>query len=218
MTATSTTGSDASGPASSDIRIILFDVGGVLVEVTGIEVILGWIEHRLSAEDVWRFWFRSPAVRAFETGRIEPEQFAAEVLGELNLELAPQDFLEAFVTWPARLYPGVTQLLSRIPPSYTRALLSNSNALHWPRVMNDLGLGAVFEHCFVSHLIGWVKPDAQAFEHALATLRCAPSEVLFLDDSELNVAAARHLGMRAVRVCGASEAERALVLAGVIPE
>jgi glucose-1-phosphatase len=218
MTVRHSTAAATSRAASSDIRIILFDVGGVLVEVTGIDVILEWVEHRLSAQDVWRFWFSSPAVRAFETGRIEPARFATEVLAELNLDLRPEDFLKAFVSWPARLYPGVAELLSRIPPSYTRALLSNSNALHWPRVMDDLGLGAAFEHRFVSHLIGWVKPDAQAFEHALEGLRCAPSEVLFLDDSELNVAAARHLGIRAAQVRGAAEAEHALVLAGVIPE
>jgi len=208
--------SDAGSATGSDIRIVLFDVGGVLVEVTGIDVILEWVGHRLTAEEVWRYWFRSPAVRAFETGRMEPEQFAAQLLSELDLDLRADAFLEAFVSWPARLYPGAMELLSRIPPSYTRALLSNSNALHWPRVMDDLGLGAAFEHRFVSHLIGWVKPDPEAFQHAIERLRCAPAEVLFLDDSELNVAAARDLGLRAVRVRGAAEAEQALLLAGVI--
>jgi len=32
------------------------------------------------------------------------------------------------------------------------ALLSNSNALHWPRVWNDMGLGPAFDSYFVSHL------------------------------------------------------------------
>jgi glucose-1-phosphatase len=218
MTMRDGTALDASSAAGSGIRIVLFDVGGVLVEVTGIGAILEWVEHRLTPEDIWRLWFRSPAVRAFETGRIEPARFASELLAELDLELSAEGFLEAFVTWPARLYPGVMELLARIPPRYTRALLSNSNALHWPRVMNDLGLGAAFEHHFVSHLIGWVKPDPEAFRHALEGLRCAPSEVFFLDDNAVNVAAARRLGMRAAQVRGAAEAERALVLAGVLHE
>jgi glucose-1-phosphatase len=199
-----------------EIRVVLFDVGGVLVEVTGVAVILEWLEHRVSEEDIWRLWFRSPAVRAFETGRIGPVPFATGVLAELGLDMSAERFLEAFVSWPARLYPGVMALVSRIPSAYTRALLSNSNALHWPRVMEDLGLGAVFEHRFVSHLTGRIKPDGDAFRHALESLESQPSEVLFLDDSEVNVAAARGLGLRAHRVRGAAEAERALVLAGVI--
>ena len=204
------------GASASGIRVILFDVGGVLVEVSGIAAILEWLEHRVTAEDVWRFWFGSPAVRAFETGRMGAAQFASELLGELDLHVTPEQFLAAFVSWPARLYPGVMELLSRIPSGYTRALLSNSNALHWPRVMDDLGLGAAFEHRFASHLTGRIKPDTDAFQHALEILRCSPEEVFFLDDSEVNVAAAHRLGMRAARVRGAIEAERALVREGLI--
>ncbi len=207
-------------PASaSAIHVILFDVGGVLVEVSGIATILEWLEDRITAEDVWRLWFGSPTVRAFETGRMSAAQFARGLLGELDLHMTPEQFLAAFVSWPARLYPGVMDLLSRIPSGCTRALLSNSNALHWPRMMDDLGLGTAFalEHRFASHLTGRIKPDTDAFQHALEILRCSPGEVLFLDDNEVNVAAAHRLGMHAARVRGAIEAERALVRAGLIP-
>ncbi len=200
----------------SGIRVVLFDVGGVLVEVTGIEAMREWLEHRVTDEEVWRVWFRSPVVRAFETGRIGPVPFATGLLAELGLDIGVERFLEAFVSWPARLYPGALELVARIPPTYTRALLSNSNVLHWPRVMGDLGLGAAFEHRFVSHLTGRIKPDRDAFQQVLDSLACAPAEVFFLDDSEGNVAAARALGLEAVRARGAAEAERALRLAGLI--
>jgi putative hydrolase of the HAD superfamily len=109
-------------------------------------------------------------------------------------------------------------LLARIPPTYRRALLSNSNALHWPRVSNDMGLGAAFNHHFVSHLTGKIKPDAAAFEDVLTTLDCAPARVLFLDDNLLNVEAARNLGMRAAKVQGPREAQRVLIDFGIIEE
>jgi glucose-1-phosphatase len=204
-------------PKATAIRVILFDVGGVLVEVTGIAAILEWLEHRMTAEDIWRLWFRSPAVRGFETGRIDPERFATELLVEMGLDMPIERFLEAFRSWPARLYPGALALVARIPPTYTRALLSNSNSLHWPHVMDELGLGAVFEHRFASHLTGRMKPDDDAFQHALESLGCTASQVFFLDDSEVNVAAARRLGLHAAQVRGATEAERALVRAGLIP-
>jgi len=40
--------------------------------------------------------------------------------------------------------------------------------------------------------------------------------VLFLDDNRLNVDAAQHFGMRAIRVLGSEEAHRALVEFGII--
>lgn len=198
------------------IEVILFDVGGVLVEISGIAAILDWLDHRITADEVWHLWLGSPAVRAFESGQIAPEAFATAMLAELGLAMPPRVFLDAFITWPARLYPGTLELLGRIPEHYRRALLSNTNALHWPRVMEELGLGAVFEHRFASHLIGKLKPDAEAFQHAADALACEPARILFLDDNSVNVDAARAVGMRAARVRGVIEAQRALEAAGII--
>jgi putative hydrolase of the HAD superfamily len=102
-------------------------------------------------------------------------------------------------------------MLARIPSSYQRAVLSNSNALHWPRVQNEMQLGAAFDSHFVSHLTGRIKPDAAAFEHVVESLRCRPASVLFLDDNLLNVDAAKRLGMQAVRVQGIDETQRVLI-------
>jgi glucose-1-phosphatase len=202
--------------AMQTIEVVLFDAGGVLVEVHGIAAILEWLEHRVTAEEVWRLWFASPAARAFESGRIGPEEFAAGLLRELELDLSVQSFLDAFVTWPARLYPGTLELLALIPPRYRRALLSNTNALHWPRIVDELGLGAAFEHRFASHLIGKIKPERDAFEHACAALGCEPARILFLDDNRVNVEAALTAGMQAVQVRGIEETRRALERAGII--
>jgi putative hydrolase of the HAD superfamily len=107
-------------------------------------------------------------------------------------------------------------MIGRIPSHYRRALLSNSNVLHWRRVLDELGLGAVFEHQFASHLTGKIKPDAEAFEHVLASLDCQAAQILFLDDNILNVEAARSIGMHAQLVRGAHEAQHSLQQAGII--
>jgi glucose-1-phosphatase len=185
-----------------DIAVVLFDVGGVLVELSGVATLLEWLDQRLTAAQLWSLWLHSPSVRAFETGRIDGRQFAAGVLAELQLDIEPGYFLQAFTHWPTGLY--------------RRALLSNSNALHWPRVLDEMGLGALFEHRFASHLMGKIKPDAEAFEHVLEALDCSASQVLFLDDNVLNVEAARSIGMRAWQACGVQQARRSLQQAGII--
>jgi HAD superfamily hydrolase (TIGR01509 family) len=205
-------------PAPPDIRVLLFDVGGVLVELGGIDVILGWLGNRMTPEQLWQRWLHSVPVRQFETGRIDEHQFAAGVIREFDLDVEPRAFLESFVGWPTRLYPGTLELLGRIPRRYRRALLSNSNALHWPRVLNEMQLGPAIDHHFVSHLMGRIKPDAEAFEHVLRTLGCAPREVIFFDDNALNVEAARRLGLHARQVRGLVETHRALSELGVIDD
>jgi FMN phosphatase YigB (HAD superfamily) len=47
-------------------------------------------------------------------------------------------------------------------------------------------------------------------------LGCEAHEILFLDDSQLNVAAAKRVGINAVQAKGIAEAERILLDGGVI--
>lgn len=198
------------------IEIILFDVGGVLVELSGVETLLRWMGPTVTEEQLWPVWLRSPSVRAFETGRIQPMQFACGILRELKLDIEPDRFIESFTGWPTRPFPGAMQLLASIPARYQRALLSNSNTLHWPRVLNDMKLAASFEHRFASHLIGKIKPDAECFEHVIEAFDCEPGQILFLDDNLLNVEAARSAGMRAERALGVDGARLRLREAGIL--
>ncbi len=193
------------------ISVLLFDVGGVLVELGGVDAILGWLEHRISAEELWRRWLRSESVRKFETGRIDAGGFAAGIIAEFGLKIGAREFLDSFVGWPTGLYPGTLEMLARIPSRYRRALLSNSNALHWPRVLDEMRLGGSFEHHFVSHMTGHIKPDAAAFEHVLQSLDAEPTEVLFLDDNQLNIEAALQLGLHAQQVRGLDEVRQTLI-------
>lgn len=198
------------------LEVILFDAGGVLVELTGVEAMRALLQHRVTVEELWTLWLSSPAVRAFERGQIDADGFASALIAELQLETEPQQFISEFSRWMGGLYPGALELVSRIPRDYRRALLSNSNALHWPRALAELGLHAAFDAHFASHLTGKIKPDAEAFQHVVDQLGCRAVEVLFLDDNQINVAAAASFGMQARLVRGVLEAERALIESGVL--
>jgi hypothetical protein len=51
-------------------EVILFDLGGVLIELSGISTMLAWIGPTMTIEELWRRWLTSPGVRLFESGRI----------------------------------------------------------------------------------------------------------------------------------------------------
>ena len=205
-------------PAQSahNIRLVLFDLGGVLVETTGVPAMLAWMDHRITAAELWTLWLRSPVVRRFETGRATPEEFAAQIVLDMRLPVSEQEFLQTFTSWITRLYPGALELVRSIPPRFTRATLCNTCALHWPLLMDTLGLEHAFDRHFASHLIGKIKPDAEAFEHVLDALNVKAAEAFFLDDNILNIEAARWLGIKAAHVNGPRQAEAALQDAGIL--
>ena len=202
----------------STIRVVLFDIGGVLVEPSGVATMLAWMRNRVLEEELWRMWFTSSCVRAFETGRLSPEEFADQVIAEFGLPVARDGFLDEMTRWSATLFPGAVELIERIPQQYVRATLSNTNEIHWKYLMRNEGFTRAFQHHFASHLIGKIKPDVEAFQHVTDALRCEPHEVIFLDDNAANVIAARSIGMQGVRVRGIPEAKRALVTSGVLED
>jgi glucose-1-phosphatase len=206
---------------TTSVEAVLFDVGGVLVRLSGVERLRAWTGPERSDDEIWHLWLHSRAVRAFESGRISEAAFAEELIGEMDLPVAPAELLEEFVRWIPDLFPGARELVEGVVAGVHRATLSNSNSLHWPRIMNEedgMGLGGCFDSHFVSHLTGRIKPDPEAFEHAIRALGCRASSIVFVDDNQINVDAARELGIRAHRTRGAAEARSVLLEYGLLDE
>ncbi|MBK7792075.1 MAG: hypothetical protein IPJ62_05835 [Betaproteobacteria bacterium] len=54
--------------ADAPFDAILFDLGGVLIELAGVERMLSWCPGVATTDELWRLWLHSPAVRRCETG------------------------------------------------------------------------------------------------------------------------------------------------------
>jgi HAD superfamily hydrolase (TIGR01509 family) len=190
------------------IDIVLFDLGGVLVEFSGIPTMLEWTGNKYDENRLWEIWLNSQAVRSFETGRSTTDQFAERIIKEMDLPLGQAEFINSFSQWPKCLFPGVAALLSEFKKHYTLACFSNSNEIHWPILMKKMGLDDMFDFHFASHIMGKLKPDQESFEYVLQSLGCKASSVLFLDDNEINIKSARKVGIEAHRITGPDEIMR----------
>lgn len=196
----------------TQLKVILFDLGGVLlrlndpIETFGLDIDITEFRDR---------WLRSPSVREFEGGGISTEEFARKIVGEADLPYDWQEFIRRFDSWPDRLFDETLDVLSSIPSTYTRSLLSNINALHWGREEISKPLAGHIDKFFLSYETGLVKPDREAYEHVTATFDCRPDEVLFFDDSPLSVSAAADYGMQAVHAVGIEAVRQMLTERGV---
>jgi HAD superfamily hydrolase (TIGR01509 family) len=204
-------------PAAA-IDVILFDLGGVLIELAGVEKMLEWSRDVDTTEELWRRWLHSAAVRRFETGAIGRDEFAAAVIAEFGVPVGPDEFLAAFTWWPRSVFPGAFELLATMRRRYRTASVSNTNEIHWDRFANVWSLHTAFDHNFPSHQVGKLKPDADYFAHVVAAVGTAPERVLFIDDNAINVEAARRLGLHARRVAGVDGARAAFRELGLLAE
>ena len=201
---------------SDKIRVLLFDLGGVLVELNDLSTLLQENVEEMPLNKPWSDWLSSPAARAFEMGISTKEQFADKYIEETRLPIKRNEFLNAFTQLPKGLYPDAHRLIERCRDRYFIACLSNTNALHWQRLTREMGIDRMFDQHFASHLTGKLKPDRNSFEHVLKSLNCDPAAILFLDDNEMNVTAARSLGIIAYRAQGTGGAEKILEKMGIL--
>jgi putative hydrolase of the HAD superfamily len=82
----------------------------------------------------------------------------------------------------------------------TVALATNQHAARAAYMSDGLGYAARFDHLFYSCALGCAKPSAAFFHAALERLALPARAVLFVDDHQANVAAARDAGMLAEQV------------------
>jgi putative hydrolase of the HAD superfamily len=201
----------------SGIKAVLFDFGGVLAELRGEAHLLPLVQDRFTREELWTLWSDSPAVRAHETGKVSADQFAEQIVGELALEVGPQEFLAGFREWIVGPFAETHELIREVALRHTTALLTNTSALHWP-VIESMGVLPHMHHVFASHQIGRIKPDRAYFAFVVEQMQIDPHEAVFFDDSPVNVAAARKFGLHAHRVDGAAHARQHLTTLGLLQE
>ena len=181
------------------IRAVVFDIGGVL-EITPPT---GWVQrweaylHLQAGElderlmDVWRdgsFGIiaeedvkkRIGEIMKFDRTHVEAlmEDLWEEYLGTLNVELA--------------------DYFASLRPRYRTAMLSNSFAGARQQEQERYHFAELCDLLIYSHEEGVAKPERRIFELACDRLGVQPEEMIFVDDVEVNVAAAREFGIQAI--------------------
>ena len=186
--------------------VLLLDLGGVLADLGDPVAAMGL---DMSLPEFWGTWTSSTVVRRLETGQISEVEFLNDIPAVLGCS-DDESFKPRFHAWQLCLFPGVEEIVADAAKKFRVALLSNTNAIHWQQVTMVSHMFDAFDHVFLSYETGHYKPEAAAFDDVMRNFNCAPGEILFVDDSPPNIAAARDFGIDAHQVVGAAELEALL--------
>jgi FMN phosphatase YigB (HAD superfamily) len=180
------------------IRAVVFDIGGVL-EITPRTGWEGKWEARLHLKagelndrlrDMWR---------GGSLGELSEEEVEKRVGETLGLDRAGGGVYAR----PVGRVPGgaerrACRLLRRPAPRYRTAIIGNSFAGVRGKEQERYGFADMCDLIIYSHEEGLRKPDRRIFELACERLGVQPVEMVFLDDVEESVAAARELGIHTI--------------------
>ena len=186
------------------IRNIVFDLGGVLVDLDFKAAINGLqkagfanVKEQLQAFD------RDGIFQKFELGEMTAEEFRTAIRENSTVELTDE---EVDALWNAMLLEiprEKLELILDLRGKYMVYLLSNTNSIHWDYVCKNafnyrgFRVNDYFEETFLSYEMHLAKPDKAIFEKVLQDANLLPEETLFIDDSEANCKAAEEVGIHA---------------------
>lgn len=179
-------------------KLILFDLGGVVVRWTGIQALSDMTG--LSVLEVGQAFGNSEICRDFEIGRCEASTFLDELAKLFDLNLSRSEIHDLWNAWVGAPYDGIAEAIRSLGKEHQIACLSNTNALHWAHLKTYLDPDELFHRAFASHIVHLAKPDAAIYSYVLSELNMAPENVIFLDDTQANIDAARMLGINSFKV------------------
>jgi putative hydrolase of the HAD superfamily len=154
-------------------------------------------------------------VYRFESGEVDPRTFVKELCAILELNCSFEEFSEIWgsVFIPETLIPE--DMLASLRQRYRLLLLSNTNALHFPLVLDSYPIIGQFHDHILSYKVGAMKPSPKIYQAAIEAAQCAPQECFFTDDIPAYVDAARQHGIDAVQFQSCEQIRRELRDRGV---
>lgn len=203
-----------------EIRTVIFDVGGVLLQYRWKYVLIDYGLSEEEAERVGRLMLDDPLWNELDLGVRTQDEIIADYLRKYKKDGKVMAwFLRHGEYMPVarpEIWDRVHELKKR---GYGIYLLSNYSEnlfrkhTQYADFMNDI------DGKIVSYAVHLVKPDHAIYEELVRKYNLTREDCIFFDDREENVAAAIECGIRAVRVTGRAMLAEALdkLLAGEEP-
>ena len=186
------------------IRAIVFDLGGVLIDldagncIRAFREILGY--ERIT--ELLDLSHQKGIYGEMEAGTLPADAFRAEVLRESRPGCVPEDVDRAMAALLTGMDPAKVTLLEDLATRYPLYGLTNNNEISVTRMHeiyeeNGLDWRNVFRKEFISCRMKLLKPSRAIFDAAAAEIGLPPEEILFIDDSQRNVDGALAAGWKA---------------------
>ncbi|MGB9664571.1 MAG: HAD family hydrolase [Ignavibacteria bacterium] len=182
------------------IKAIIFDLGNVLIY-------FDWkiAENRLNELQsgtgtiITKFLKENNSIiKMLEKGALDETEFLDIIKSHLNSNIDKHTIAKIF----SEIFQEnkiLTNLLSKIKKEYKLFLLSNTNIIHKKYGWGHYEFLKHFDRLFLSYEIGSIKPEKEIFDFVINSIELKPEEVLYIDDIEDYVKAAKNLGWNALQ-------------------
>ena len=186
------------------MKAILFDLGGVLIDLAPSRV----FEHWAKAADVTPAslaarWKIEAAYKAHEEGKMEFIEFTSHLQKQLGISITQSDWKTGWNALLGQPFPELLPRLSALAKRIPLYCFSNTNQTHWTALTartNHPQLGGFFQKIYLSYAIGRRKPNVESYRWVTNDMGYRPTDIAFLDDNAANIHGAKRAGLSTMHV------------------
>ena len=187
------------------IKAIIFDMGGVLVDLD-IEDCKKAFKERLGYYDIDEIidaCHQKGIYGDLEEGILSADDFRSIVLAGSRPDAAAEDVDEAMSHILVGIEPYKAEMLKRLSEKYELYMLSNNNPIcvrYSKKMFEDAGipLENIFRKCYFSYEMKALKPSETFYRNVVSDIGLPAEQMLFIDDSMKNVEGSVAAGLPAV--------------------
>lgn len=186
------------------IEAIIFDLGGVILNIDYQRTAKAFKELGLTNfDELYTQLQQNDLFDAYETGQITTADFITAIQAISPIALSSEAIVAAWNAMLLDLPAHRLETIQQLRAPYKVFLYSNTNALHELafnktvcECMQTPTLAPFFDKVYLSHTIGFRKPNKEGFELILKENNLNPATTLFIDDSPQHIAGASSLGIQ----------------------
>jgi putative hydrolase of the HAD superfamily len=200
------------------LRAVIFDYGMVLTGAPVAEAhdamlrITGLPHDRFEA----LYWADR---HAYDEGKLTGLEFWRKIVRDASLNLDPKA-IDDLNSWDARMWTTQNPVMLAWQQNLKQhglltAILSNMGDSVLENMQREFDWLSNFDVLLWSFQLKMAKPDPAIYHHALEKLGTRPEETLFIDDKNVNIEAARALGINAILFSTVDHLRKDLIATGL---
>lgn len=179
--------------------IVVFDLGKVLVDFDySIAVLRIAGRSRLTPSGVEHFFFHSPLLVDYESGRLTRHEFFDQARQATGFSGQLQEFAEFFADIFTEIAPMIELHAELRRRGFKTFIFSNTNDLAVEHIHRNFPFFRNFDGYIYSYEVGAMKPESKIYESLEKLTGRQGQEIIYLDDRPENVAAGATRGWRAI--------------------
>lgn len=198
------------------IKGIIFDIGGVLVDVK----IKSFLEHfvretGMNKEQLYSMIVMGGEWELFEKGLITEEQLKDRIEKDHGIKPEVMDRMSESWRNTLKLMPETINIVKKLKGKYKLVALSNVDENTTKICLDRFNFYHHFDEVVLSWKVHLRKPEPEIYEYVLKIMNLKPEEVVFIDNYPVNLPAAKKMGIKTVLFKNPKQLERDLKKFGI---